>query len=219
MNLMNTREQGDKMRRSAFTLVETMIAVGLFGLVIAGSLGVYIMCQRMWRSTSLSIDTAQMANLAIQRMLYGVGSNSGLRGATASMVVLQTNAYGHPYPFSATNQYWENNTTPPLASDDNHYTHLACGYGTDGSWRLVTSNTINGAQCIDYNSKMRNILFCPDTNQTSAARIQRILICNYVSSATVSTNNGGVAIQLMVWKKDGMFVSSNQVSVFVKMRN
>jgi type II secretory pathway pseudopilin PulG len=202
-----------------FTLLELMIAVGLFSLVIAGSLGVYIMCQRMWRATSLSIDTSRMAGLAIQRMVYGVETNSGLREAVAGMVVLQTNAYGHPYPLLASNKYWETGAQPPSAADPAHYTHVGCSYGTDGSWRLIVSNTSDGVKCFDYNIKMRNILFCPDIDQTSAARSKRILICNYVSSATVTNTNEAIEIRLTVWKKDGMFVSSNQVGAFIKMRN
>ena len=202
-----------------FTLIELMIAVGLFGLVIAGSLGVYIMCQRTWRATSLSMDTSRMASLAIQRMVYGVGTNSGLR--SAALVTLDTNVGGHLYVI--TNYYWETGIAPPSPANPLHYVHVDCHAGGtpthDGSWRLTFSNAFEGVMCIDYNIKQRNILFCPDTDQTSAALSQRILICNYVSSATVQTNDGTVEIQLMVWKKDGVFVSSNQVSAFVNMRN
>lgn len=202
-----------------FTLLEMMIAVGLFSLVIAGSFGVYIMCQRLWRATSLNMDTSRMADLAIQRIVNGVGSNSGLRGSSSGTVVIQTNAYGHPEPFLDAYKYWENNTPPPSVTNANYYTHLGCAYGTDGSWRLVISNAADGVTCFDYNIKMRNITFCPDTNQTVAARSKRILICNYVSAATVNKTNGTVAIRLTVWKKDGMFVASNQVDAVVKMRN
>lgn len=198
-----------------FTLVELMIATGLFGLVIAGSLGVYIMCQRMWRSTSLSMDTSHMAGLAIQRMVYGVGTNSGLRAA--AMVTLNTNVGGHPY--NITNYYWQTDIAPPEPANSVHYVHVGCSYIPDGSWRLTYSNIFNGVMCLDYNIKQRNILFCPDLGQTTAARSKRILICNYVSSATVNNTNGTVEIQLTVWKKDGMFVSSNQASTFIRMRN
>jgi len=205
--------------RVGFTLIELMIAVGLFSLVIAGSLGVYVMCQRMWRATSLSMDASRMASLAIQRMVYGVGTNSGLRGA--AMVMLDTNVGGHRYDI--TNYYWETGIAPPLPANPGHYVHVDChagGYPThDGSWRLTFSNAFEGVMCIDYNIKQRNILFCPDTDQTSSALSKRMLICNYVSFATVTTNDGTVEIQLTVWKKDGMFVASNQASAFVKMRN
>ena len=203
----------------SFTLLEVMIAIVLFGLVMAGTIEVYIICSKLWHATSLSMDTSRMASLAIQRMVYGLGTNCGLR--SASMVALQTNAGGHPYPFYDSYKYWETGAQPPSADNTTHYTHMQpCAYVNDGSWRLITSNIFDGVKYIDYNIKMRTLLFCPDTNQTIAARQKRILICNYVSAATVTTNdNGMVEIQLTVWKKDGMFVSSNRVSMFVKKRN
>jgi hypothetical protein len=94
-----------------------------------------------------------------------------------------------------------------------------CAYGNDGSWRLLISNEWSGVESIDYNSKMRNILFCPDTNQTSAARAKRQLICNYVSAATITNTGGTVEITLTVEKSDGMFIASNQASMVVTKRN
>jgi prepilin-type N-terminal cleavage/methylation domain-containing protein len=203
----------------AFTLLEVMIATALFGLVVAGTIEVYIMCNKLWHATSLSMQTSRESSLALSRVIYGMGTNNGLR--SASMILLLTNnVYGHPYPFADTNKYWENGATPPAAASSLHYTHAGCGYGADGSWRLIISNGFDGVQCVDYNSKMRNILFCPDTNQTTAARQKRLLICNYVSAASVTTNAGGtIGIQLTVEKRDGAFISSNTVSTSVKMRN
>lgn len=133
------------------------------------------------------------------------------------MVMLDTDVGGHRYDI--TNYYWETGIAPPSPANPVHYVHVGCLYTPDGSWRLTFSNAFEGVACIDYNIKQRNILFCPDTEQTSAAFNKRMLICNYVSSATVTTNHGTLEIQLMVWEKDGMFVASNQVSTFVKMRN
>lgn len=194
-----------------------MIAVALFGLIVGGTIEVYIMCSKYWHATALSMETSDMASLAIQRMVYGFDTNCSLR--SAGTIVLQTNAYGHPYPFLSTYKYWETGEEPPDASATPYYTHVGCAYGADGSWRLIISNAFVGAQCIDYNSQIRSILFCPDTNQTSAARSKRRLICNYVSAATITNVNGTVTIDLTVWKKDGMFVASNQASVVVKKRN
>ena len=203
---------------SAFTLLEIMIAVGVFFLVVAGSLSVYIMCQRMWRATSLSMDTSRMANLAIQRIVYGVATNSGLQSAAS---VSHTNAYGHTHLMTTTNNYWETGAPQPLASNTYNYTHAGCAWGADGSWRLIISNTTEGVKYLDYNSKARSMLFCPDINQTTAARQKRLLICNYVSSSTAMVNSaaGTVEIQLTVWKRDGDYVGSNQASTLVKLRN
>ncbi len=206
---------------TGFSLVELMIAVSLFGLVIAGSLGAYIMCQKTWRATALDMDTAHMADLAIQRLVCGTSTNSGLR--SASMIMLDTNVGGHPYYI--TNYYWLTNSIPPPEPDNPvHYVHVNCMAGgnptRDGSWRLTFSNAFEGVGCIDYNIKQRNLLFCPDTNQTGAARQKRQLICNYVSSATATLDatNRTVAIQLTVWKQDGVFVSSNQANALIKLR-
>jgi len=202
---------------SGFTLLEIMIASVLFGLVVAGTLSVYIMCDKIWHATSISMQTVRESSLALSRLVYGLDTNSGLRAA--GMVVLNTNVGGHPYVI--VNKYWETAANPPpSATNTIHYVHVGCAYTPDGSWRLTFSNTYGGVKCIDYNIKQRNILFCPDTNQTAEARSKRILVCNYVSSAQVTTNaSGTVGIQLTVEKRDGRFISSNTVSTSVKMRN
>ncbi len=212
-------------RPKGFTLLEVMIAVGLFSLVMAGSLGVYIMCQRLWHATTLSMETSRLASMTIERMVCGVGTNGGLR--STGMFVLQTNAFGHPYPFSDSYKYWETGAAQPSASEANQYTHVGCAYaipyynGPDGSWRLILSNQFDGINCFDYNAKMRSILFCPDTNQTYAARLKRILVCNYVSIARITNDAAGktVELQVTVEKRDGMFIASNRASTVIKMRN
>ena len=169
-------------RKQGFTLVEAMIAVALFGLVVAATIDVFIMCQKLWHATSLDMEMVHASDIALARMVAGLDTNSGLR--EARMVTIYTNnVYGHPYPFLDSYKYWETGANPPAATDPTHYTHLGCAYGSDGSWRLIISNVFGGVAYLDYNSKMRNILFWPDTNQTTAARQKRILICNYVSAA------------------------------------
>lgn len=68
--------------RASFSLIEVMITVALTSLVIAGVLGVLIMCQKMWQATSLSMDTTMKGSLALSKMVYGVGTNIGLRSAS-----------------------------------------------------------------------------------------------------------------------------------------
>ena len=191
-----------------FSMVELMIAVGLFGLVMAGSFSVYMMCQRMWRSTALSMDTARMASLAIERMVYGVGNNGGLRAAASIQV--DTNKHN-----TVSINYWNATTSSPPAAN-NVANNLDSG-NPDGSWRIVYSNALEGVKYIDYAKGQRSIVMWPDTNQPSG----RLLICNYVMTAFAFTNSsGGIAISnLTVWKKNGVYMASNQVSTFVKRRN
>lgn len=196
-----------------FTLVELLIALGLFGLVMAGSFSVYIMCQRMWRATALSMNTARMASLAIERMVYGMGNNSGLRAAAS--IVVDTNHHKDAVSVN----YWDTTANaPPRASNAaNDFCWSTSPAYNDGSWRIIYSNTSEGVKYIDYVKKQRTIVMWPNTNEAAS----RLLICNYVLSAYASTNSsGGIVISnLTVWEKDGIFAASNQVSTFVKMRN
>jgi type II secretory pathway pseudopilin PulG len=68
---------------SAFTLLEVMIAAALFGLVVAGTINVYIMCNKLWHTTSLSMQTTRESSLALSRLVYGQEADSGLRSASA----------------------------------------------------------------------------------------------------------------------------------------
>ena len=196
----------------AFTLLEVMIAVALFGLVMAGTIEVYIMCNKLWHATSLSMETSRMASLALQRMVYGLGTNYGLR--SASEISINTNV--HKDGCSHFLNYWDTMTnSPPAANNDDYNTF--CPYDTDhdGSWRIVMSNALDGVKWIDYVKKQRSIVFWQNTTQPAS----RLSVCNYVINGTVSNTLEGITIELTVWKKDGMFVSSNQVNAFVKKRN
>jgi len=205
----------------AFTLLETMIAVALFGLVVAGTIEMYIMCNKIWRATSLQMQTSQMADMAISKMVAGYGTNMGLRGA--NMIAISTNFHGWPYTIN----YWETNGQPP--SSDSHVHHIcSCSYQhppRDGSWRMIVSNSFNGVSYIEYNAPVRLLLFCPVTDLGSYARLttaaeqQRTLICSHVSESTITNfADGSLEVKLTVYKRDGNFVSSNKASVFINNR-
>lgn len=212
MNPMGTQHKASGSGFTGFSLVELMIAVSLFGLVMAGSFGVYIMCQRLWRATALKMETTRMASMAVERIVYGMGNNSGLRAAAG--ILIDTNKHKD----SISLNYWDITTnSPPAASNTANDFCSYAPYPGDGSWRIIYSNALEGVRYIDYIKKQRSIVMWPDTNQAAS----RLLICNYVLNASVSTNSvGGVTISnLVVWKKDGVFVASNQVGTFVKKRN
>jgi prepilin-type N-terminal cleavage/methylation domain-containing protein len=70
-----------------FTLTEIMIALSIFSLVLATAVPVFIMCQRSWALTSVQLETSQKASAAMDRLVYGVGLQYGLRSAIATTVV------------------------------------------------------------------------------------------------------------------------------------
>lgn len=216
MSPMEQLKRSRGWQRGAFTLVEMMISAALFGLVTAGSFGVYIMCQKLWRATTLSTDTARTANLAIERMLYGVGTNNGLRSAAS--VVIETN--WHTY-MTFTN-YWNTPGGKPPAATHWCNNLSPTSWEQDGCWRLICSNAFDGVTWIDYIKKQRAIVMWPDINNPAS----RLSIANYVVDAFVSTNAtiidttaGGIGIMVTTWKRDGNFIASNQASIVIIRRN
>ncbi len=197
---------------SAFTLVELMIATAMFGITMGGAIGVYVMCQKLWHATSLSMATSRNGNIALSRLVYGVGSDSGLRTAASNSVEYNMkgmwNGTGHVYP--------------PAPGDKDHFLNDGT---SDGSWRIISSNAFDGVRCIDFNKVASNIVVWaepqggPRAPGNVSERATRQLICNYVSTSSVSTNAFGVTIQLTIVRREGRFTSTNQISTFVKRRN
>ena len=183
-----------------FTLIEVMIAVGLFGLVTAGAFSVYLMCQRIWHSTSLKMQTSREASMALSRLVYGPGAHNGLRGAAACEVIGALGA-------------WAGGEYPPAANSPGH--SISTGGSEDGSWRLVFSNSFDGVRWIDYNRAASNIVFWPDIGSPE----DRELICNYVATSSASATADGVSISLTIAQHDGRFSATNHAETFVKLRN
>lgn len=190
------------MKSNGFTLIELMIAIVIFGLVMISALEVYLMCQKMWHATSLSILTTRDGSLAMARLIYGIGTNNGLR--TAATITIDSNYYGT----------WTGGTNYP--PQPNATTHSILTNGTpDGSWRMICSNAFDGVRWIDFNKQASNIVCWADITDP----ISRQEVCNYLSNAVVSTTAAGVNIQLTFFRKDGQYTSVNQVSNFVQRRN
>lgn len=191
---------------TAFTIVELMIAVALFGLAVSGAISVYITCQKLWHRTSLSMQVNRKCDLAISRLVYGVGTNNGLRAAAS--ISINTNMKG----------MWTGNHDdyPPAAGDTHHFLNPGLD---DGSWRITCSNAFDGERWIDFNKTASNIVLWVEEPPSTTHRSTRQLICNYVSDAVVSTNASGINIQLTLFRKENRFTATNQMSTFVQLRN
>ena len=108
---MNT--PGHSNESSGFTVIESMIAMGVSMFILAGLLTVFIICNQYWHRTSLALATNRQGNQCLEKMIYGVGNNIGLRGAywitnrasSANWRVQSTNYYGEIwYIYDRTNQ-------------------------------------------------------------------------------------------------------------------
>jgi len=62
-------------------MVESMIAMGVSIFIIAGLLTVFVVCDQYWHRTSLTLSTIRQGNQCLEKMIYGVGTNIGMRGA------------------------------------------------------------------------------------------------------------------------------------------
>ncbi len=202
-----------------FTLIELMITVGLFGLVMAGSLGVYVMCQKSWQATVLDMQTDQMADMALAKIVTGVGTNSGIREASSVAFYcypsnVASSAYLHSHLSPSTYKYWlYSSMSPPEANDARLDFNCSFAWFNDGgSWRLMYSNAACGAQYIEYNCPFQTLSLGVNHNK-------RIMLGTYVAAATVTTNNDGVNIAITVARRIGNFVSTNTASAYVRLRN
>jgi prepilin-type N-terminal cleavage/methylation domain-containing protein len=81
---------GTDIRRAAsgFTLVEMLISVAVLTIVITGTFNVFVQSIRSYNATTLMRTSATRASLALDRMVYGVGTNLGLREVPESSVTL-----------------------------------------------------------------------------------------------------------------------------------
>lgn len=178
-----------------------MIAVSLFVVIIGGTLGTYTMCQRSWHKSSLAMEVAHDANMALSLMTYGYGTNNGLRSATT--IIVNTNVLGCWVVAS---------TNPQAATDSDHF--MLTNATKNGSFRILFSNAYDGMKWIDYNILASNIVYFPVIGQDN----KRVLICNYVKSASATNKSDGVSIQFTVSRGRGMFSVTNTVSTFIKKR-
>ena len=62
--------------------------MGIGVVVGAGMLTMFVTFLRSYNSTTLMRNTSSRASLALERMVYGVGTNAGLREASTNSVVV-----------------------------------------------------------------------------------------------------------------------------------
>ena len=80
--------------RRGFTLVEVMIATSISLLVVAGMVGLFVSMLKSWQEMTLRLDADSDVNIAMSRMVYGMGNRRGLRSASVGSVQVTSGAGG-----------------------------------------------------------------------------------------------------------------------------
>jgi type II secretory pathway pseudopilin PulG len=71
-----------------FTLAEMAVSFGIGTAVIAGMLSLFVTFLRSYNKTTLIRNVSTRASSALERMVYGVGTNASLREAQAASVAV-----------------------------------------------------------------------------------------------------------------------------------
>jgi prepilin-type N-terminal cleavage/methylation domain-containing protein len=85
---MKTPGRNRRQSASGFTLVEMLISVSILTIVVVGTFNVFVQNLRSYNATTLMRTSATRASMALDRMVYGVGTNYGLREAPEASVTL-----------------------------------------------------------------------------------------------------------------------------------
>jgi hypothetical protein len=75
------------MSKRGYSLVEVMLTTGLLSMIMVGSVAVYLACYKTWFASDVSMQAAQKATMAVQRMVYGPYGTNGLRSALSTNIV------------------------------------------------------------------------------------------------------------------------------------
>ena len=130
------------------TLAEMSVSMGIGALVIAGTLTLFIMFLRFYNTTSLMRNAAGRASQAMERMVVGVGTNAGLREATASTITFTSQSGGWKLGYN-TNLFFQYVAGTKLITNESG--KVVCANVITSSVAFYTSalstNTINTNAC------------------------------------------------------------------------
>ena len=136
---MNTSRIIGRRAAAGMTLVEVMVATVIGALVVAGSLMLFVTFLRLYNTTTLMRNTGNAATRALDRMVYGVGSNAGLREATASTVTFSNTANGGWFLAYNTNLFFQYVGNSQCITNDTG--NLICTNVTSSSVTIFSNST------------------------------------------------------------------------------
>lgn len=69
-------------------MAEVLVAVAIASVVVAGTTSLFITFLRSYNNTTLMRNAATRASMGLERMVYGVGTNGGLRAASSGSITI-----------------------------------------------------------------------------------------------------------------------------------
>lgn len=96
---MKRNKQGRRTRCGGFTLTEVLVASSVSLTVLVATLGVYLNVFKSWRGIELRMQADRDVNIAMSRLVYGMGERRGLRAAND--ITLTTNSSGWTVTYPA----------------------------------------------------------------------------------------------------------------------
>ena len=85
---MQPRDSRQYSTRGGFTLVEMMMATSVLVAVVISTLSLFLNLQGSWHTYSLTSQSAQDASVALERIMYGIDTNGGMRSVASTDVAL-----------------------------------------------------------------------------------------------------------------------------------
>ncbi len=91
---MSMTQHSKHPRDDGFTLVEVMIASAISMLVFLGMITFFISTYSYWNGVNLRMDADSDVNIAMSRLIYGMGDRLGLRAAAVESVAISQGVGG-----------------------------------------------------------------------------------------------------------------------------
>lgn len=96
---MKHNKQSRRLFCGGFTYTEVLVASSITVTVLVATLGIYINVFRSWRGIELRMQADRDVNIAMSRLVYGMGDRRGLRAAND--ITLTTNSSGWTVTYPA----------------------------------------------------------------------------------------------------------------------
>ena len=99
---MMRKKQTRRLNCDGFTLTEVLIASAVSLTVVAATLGIYINIFKAWRGIDQRMQADRDVNIALSRMVYGMGDRRGIRAAQDVTLTSNTVGWTVSYPTGVT---------------------------------------------------------------------------------------------------------------------